>query len=161
MKAKPGKEHTWLHRFIGDWEAIHVDPQNPDAEVDTHGAWKEHVRQIGDVWIIAESEGPMPDGSTGQMVITLGYDTGKKQFVGTWIGSMMDMIWHYTGSLDESGRVLTLDSEGPAMDGSGRIVRMRDILEIGNDGERVMRGAQQMEDGSWTEFMRMRYSRIG
>src|SRR5690625_4227305 len=74
---------------------------------------------------------------------------------------MMDMIWHYTGSLDESGRVLTLDSEGPAMDGSGRIVRMQDILEIGIDGERMMRGEQQMEDGSWTEFMRMRYSRIG
>ncbi len=159
MNAKSRKEHDWLRQLIGEWTAVHLDPKNPEAEVAPETAWTEHIRPIGDVWIIAESSGPMPGGSTGQMVVTIGYDTSKQQFVGTWIGSMMDMIWHYTGTLDESGRVLTLDTEGPTMDGSGRLVKMQDIIEIVDENEYIMRGRERRDDGSWNEFMRMRYTR--
>lgn len=160
MNATPHQAHGWLRQLIGEWTAIHLDPKNPEAEGAPETAWTERIRPIGDIWIIGESSRPMPDGSTGATVVTIGYDTSKQQFVGTWIGSMMDMIWHYTGSLDDSGRVLTLDSEGPTMDGSGRIVKMQDIIEIVDENEHIMRGRELKEDGSWKEFMRMRYARI-
>ena len=53
------------------------------------------------------------------MIMTLGYDPQKKRFVGTWIGSMMTYLWVYDGELDASGKVLTLNAEGPNMQVAG------------------------------------------
>jgi uncharacterized protein DUF1579 len=46
--------------------------------------------------------------------MTLGYDPEKKQYVGTWVGSMMSYLWVYDGSLDAEEKVLTLNAEGPS-----------------------------------------------
>lgn len=119
----------------------------------------ERVRPLGGLWIIAEAEIEMPGSGAGQSVMSLGYDPRKKRFVGTWIGSMMSNMWVYEGTLDEEGRVLTLDTEGPAMSDEGKTGRYRDIIEFDGGDRRVMRSTALGDDGTWREFLRAEYRR--
>lgn len=43
---------------------------------------------------------------------------------------MMAHLWLYRGSLDASGNVLTLDTEGPASSGPGNLARYRNVIEF-------------------------------
>lgn len=92
-------------------------------------------------------------------MITLGFDPRKKQYVGSWMGSMMDHLWVYRGSLDASESVLTLDSEGPAMDGGEGMSRYRDIIEIKSGDHRILSSQVLGDDGKWTRFMTANYRR--
>jgi hypothetical protein len=99
----------------------------------------------------------MPDGSPATTILTLGYDPDKRRFAGTWIGSMMTYLWVYDGELDSAGRVLTLNCEGPGMEGG--TAKYRDVHEIVDDGHRVMTSHLQQADGSWVQFMTAHYRR--
>src|SRR5687768_1217309 len=84
MNAKPEKQHKWLQKFVGDWTfETEAQPGHPG----TKGT--ERVRSIGGLWIVAEGQGPMPSGEPATTIMTIGYDTQKKRYVGTFIGSMM------------------------------------------------------------------------
>lgn len=152
------KEHAWLRQFVGEWTGDGVCDMGPGQPQQT---WTvdESVRAIGDVWVQAESHGQMPDGTPTTMVITLGYDPDKQRFTGTFVGSMMTYLWIYDGELDATGRVLTLNAEGPSMIGDGSIARYQDIVEAVNDNERLLRSQIRMPDGTWYEFMTTRYRR--
>jgi hypothetical protein len=155
MVAKPQKEHHWLQKLVGEWTYEAFD-MGPDGQQASGG---ERVRAIGDVWIVAEGTMQMPDGSPGTSVMTLGYNPDKKRFTGTWIGSMMTHLWIYDGELDASGRVLTLDSEGPSFSGDGTMSRYRDIIELKSDDHRTLSGNVLEPDGTWKQFMTMELRR--
>jgi hypothetical protein len=138
MKIEPQKEHQWLQKLVGEWtcegEAA-MEPGKPPAK------WKatESVRSLAGLWTIAEGTGEMPEGGAATTVMTLGYDPQKKRFVGTFIGSMMTNLWVYEGSIDASGKVLTLDTEGPKMCGGGEgMAKYKDVIEFKNDNHRLL-----------------------
>lgn len=154
--VEPQNEHRWLKQLIGDWTyESNCNPEKPE-EIQKGS---ESFRSIGDLWVVGESTGEMPGGGGATMLITLGFDPQKGRFVGTWIGSMMAMIWTYEGSLDESGKILTLESEGPSFSGDGTLSKYRDIIEIKSPSERLFYSKVLGADGTWTEFMRARYSK--
>jgi hypothetical protein len=93
------------------------------------------------------------------MQITLGYDPDAQRFRGTFVGSMMTYLWTYDGSLDAEERVLTLDAEGPNMAEPGKMSRYQDIVELVDADERRLSSRIQMPDGSWQQFMTVRYQR--
>jgi hypothetical protein len=101
----------------------------------------------------------MPGGGEAQTILTLGYDPQKKQYVGTWIGSMMTHLWVYHGALDTSGSVLTLDTEGPSMEGEGAMARYQDIIEFKSDDHRILASQVLAKDGTWNRFMTAHYRR--
>ena len=102
----------------------------------------------------------MPDGSPATMLMSLGYDPVKQQYVGTWMGSMMANLWVYNGTLDAEGKVLTLDTEGPSMcGGEGKTARYQDIIEFLNDDHRTLSSQVQGEDGKWTQIMKLVFRR--
>ena len=156
MKVEPQKEHKWLERLVGEWtyevEAIMGPGQPP---VNTTG--RQSTRSIGGVWIQCDSKGGMPDGEPATMVLTLGYDTAKKRFVGTFIGSMMTNLWVYDGSLE--GDVLTLDAEGPSMTDPNKAAKYQDVVEIVSDDHHVLSSQILGEDGRWVRFMTAHYRR--
>lgn len=154
METKPQAQHRWLHKLVGEWqyEFEAMTPGGPTS------SGTERVRKIGDLWVVAESDGEMPGSGPIVMVVTLGYDPAKKRFVGTWIGSMMADLWVYDGELDAAERVLTLNSIGPSMKGDGSRAPYQDIIELVNDNERLFR-AQVLEDGAWKPLMTARYRR--
>jgi hypothetical protein len=155
---KVTKEHAWLQKLVGDWSGEGTAEMGP-GQPPQQWTVDEHVRAIGDVWIQAESRGTMPDGSPSVMQITLGYDPDAQRFRGTFVGSMMTYLWTYDGSLDAEERVLTLDAEGPNMAEPGKMSRYQDIVELVDADERRLSSRIQMPDGSWQQFMTVRYRR--
>lgn len=119
----------------------------------------ESVRMLGELWMLAESEGHMAGGHPARSLITVGFDADKGRFVGSFIGSMMTSFWTYDGALDPDGRTLRLQSEGPAFDGSPGAALYEDVIEIVGPDERLLRGRIQGEDGAWTDFMLTHYRR--
>ena len=104
------------------------------------------VRGLGDLWSVGESRGEMPGGGQSITIMTLGYDPQKERYVGTFVGSMMTNLWVYEGSLDESGNVLTLDTEGPGMK-KGTMAKYKDVIEFKTDDLRTLTSLVQGEDG--------------
>jgi len=160
MKTEPQKEHLWLHKLLGEWTT--EMPAPGDSKEKCTGT--ESVRKLGDLWVLCEGRGEMPGGGIAHMLMTLGYDTQKKRYVGTWVGSMMTWMWIYEGSLDAAQRVLTLNSEGPQFTPEGNLVegklaKYRDVIEFKSDDHRVLTSHVLGEDGKWNQFMEAHYRR--
>jgi hypothetical protein len=154
----PQREHQWLQQLVGEWSyetATTVEPGQPP--VTAQGT--ESVRSLGGLWVLGESQGEMPGGAIGTALVTLGYDITRKRFVGTWIGSMMTNLWVYDGELDASGRVLTLDSEGPSMSDDGTTSKYQDVIAFQGDNQRTMTSRTLLPDGTWQQFMTVVYRR--
>ncbi len=157
--AEPGapppvqKEHEWLKQFAGEWELdgeMLMGPGQP--AVKTKGT--ETARQVGGYWVASEIKGEcMGAPMTGMM--TVGYDPARKKYVGSWVCSMSDHLWTYEGTVDSSGKVLTLETEGPNCAVPGKTAKMRDVTEFKADGSRVLTSSMLGEDGKWHTFMTM------
>lgn len=158
MNAQPQPQHRWLEKLVGDWTYEHPMEARP-GEPPSVVTGTERVRSIGGLWVVAEGQGEMPGGGPSTSVMTLGYDPEKDRFVGTWIGSMMTHLWTYDGSLDEGERVLTLNSQGPSFDGSGKLVSYQDVIEFLDEDRRTLTGRMLTDGGQWQEFMRVEYRR--
>ncbi|MFN2556739.1 MAG: DUF1579 domain-containing protein [Nitriliruptorales bacterium] len=156
--TEPQKEHEWLQKFVGEWR-YEADATAAAGIPPEKVAGTESVRSLGGLWILAEGQGEMPGGGTATAVMTLGYDAQKQRYVGTWIGSMMTHLWVYDGSLDQSGRVLTLETEGPHMDVEGKMALYRDVIEFKSDDHRVLTAHMLGDDGNWHNFMTANYRR--
>lgn len=158
MHTEPQKEHQWLQQLVGEWtyEAdCNMGPDQPRQKM----KGTERVRSLGGLWTIAEGRGEMPGGATGDMIMTLGYDTQQKRYVGSWVGSMMTNMWVYAGSVDAAGKVLTLDTEGPDCYGGGGTTRYQDIIEIKGPDQRTLTSRSLGKDGTWSEIMTAHYRR--
>ena len=158
MKTEPQKEHKWLQRLVGDWNyevECDMGPGQPQSK--TTGS--ENVRSLGGLWVIAEGQGEMPGGGAATTIITLGYDPQKGRYVGTFIASMMTYLWEYDGEMDASGKVLTLNAEGPDMSTEGKMAKYKDVIELKSDDHRVLTSHMLGDDGTWRQFMTANYRR--
>lgn len=158
MFASPQKEHEWLQKLVGDWTFESECMGEPGKPTEKHRG-TESVKSLGGLWIVGEGQGEMPGGGTARMMITLGFDPQRNRFVGTWVGSMMTHLWVYEGELDASGRVLTLNAEGPSFTDPGKLTRYQDIIEVPSADHRVLSSRSLGEDGKWTHFMTAHYRR--
>lgn len=158
MKTEPQDEHQWLQKLVGEWtyetEAMMGPDQPPEKSTGT-----ENVRSLGGLWIVAEGQGEMPGCGAVTMMITLGYDPQKQRYVGTWVGSMMTYLWVYDGELDADKKVLTLNSQGPAMTGEEKMANYKDVIEFEGDDHRILTSHALGEDGQWHQFMTAHYWR--
>jgi hypothetical protein len=158
MITKPQKEHEWLHRLVGEWTYETECTMQPGKPTEK-SAGTESVRALGGVWVLCEGQCEMPGGGSGTTIMTLGYDPAKKQYVGTFIGSMMANLWVYEGELDASSKVLTLDTEGPSFSNEGKLAKYKDVIEIKSDSHRVLTSRFLGDDGKWHHFMTANYRR--
>ncbi len=158
MQAEPTKDHQWLQKLVGEWtyeSDCHAGPDQPPAKAKGY----EIVRPLGGLWVLCEGQGEMHCGGPATTMMTLGYDPQKKRYVGTWIGSMMTHLWVYDGVLDASGRVLTLETEGPSIAAEGKFAKYRDVIDFKLDQHRVLTSHVLGDDGKWNEFMTVDYRR--
>jgi hypothetical protein len=159
MKADVQKEHLWLQKLNGNWSfegECMMGADQPSQK--STGSCKIH--SLGGLWTLAEGEGEGPDGTPVKSIITLGYDPAKKRFVGSFIASCMTHLWTYDGTLDKTGKVLTLDTEGPNFSGDGSMSKYQDIIEIVDDNHWILRSRAPGEDGKWVQFMEGHYRRV-
>ena len=158
MQAEPHKEHAWFKQLVGDWtmegEAL-MGPDQPPMK----SKGFETVSMLGEFWMVADGEAEMPGGHKGKMTMTLGYDPRKKRYVGTWVGSMMDLLFVYDGKLDATKKILTLTTEGPSFKNPKKMAKFQDIITIKSKDHRTLTSRVQGDDGKWTQFMTAHYRR--
>jgi hypothetical protein len=154
---EPTKEHQWLSQLAGEWETeaeIFMEPGKPPMKA----KGTESGRMIGGFWFVAETKGTFMDKSMSA-VLTLGWDAQKKTYVGTWVDSMMPYMWKYEGSVDASGKVLTLNTEGPNPAVPGKLCKFKEVIQIKDKDTRAFSSSMQMDDGSWMKIMNVTYRR--
>ncbi|GJM18951.1 MAG: hypothetical protein DHS20C14_11640 [Phycisphaeraceae bacterium] len=159
-QPKATVQHEWIRQLIGTWTFESVCDGGPDSpEMKISG--RETVRALGDYWIVAEASGDMPEGGEMLSVMTLGFDTQKGMFVGSWTGSPMTAMFVYEGELASDGVTLPLDTEGPGMMDPSVLTKYQDVMEIHPDGRRLLHSQMLGEDGAWVRFMTATYTRTG
>jgi hypothetical protein len=149
---QPTKEHQWLQQFVGEWESTAeamIAPGQPPMTC--HG--KATSRMIGGFWVVTEGEADMM-GVKIQSLQTIGYDTAKKKYTGTWIDSMFNYMWQYEGTIDPTGKTLVLEAEGPNMMAGGKLTKFRDAYEFKSNDHIEVTSSMLGEDGKWIEFMK-------
>lgn len=159
MLAQPQLQHEWLSRLVGRWTSEAKCSAGSDQPPETFRG-TEVVRSLGGLWILCEGEGDMPGGGKALSVITLGFDPAQSRFVGTFIASVMTHLWVYNGSLDATGKVLTLDAEGPDWSNDNKLAKYHDIITIVDDDHRMLTSEKLNDDGTWTQFMESHYHRV-
>ncbi|MEX1042699.1 MAG: DUF1579 domain-containing protein [Pirellulaceae bacterium] len=152
MFEKPQSEHNWLSQLVGDWVSESECQMGPDAPPEKSSG-RMSCRMLGGLWLIAEGTGDMPEGEPMTSIITLGYDPVKGKYVGNFIASVMTHLWPYSGALDDSGKRLPLDSEGPRFDGVEGMAKYRDTIEIIDKDHWRFFGEMQVADGTWVRIM--------
>ena len=150
----PSKEHALLRRFVGEWEAklAREGGSGERAGVETARLL------LGGYWVVLELRG-LYEGRPYEGHGLLGYDPGKKMFIGTWVDSMQTHMWMYTGTLDEAKKILTLSAEGPSWEDPTKTARYRDAIEVVSPDVKTLTSSIEGPDGKWVQFMKAEYRR--
>jgi hypothetical protein len=148
---QPTTEHKFLEQFVGQWESTAEAVMGPGQPPLTCKGTASG-RMLGGFWLIYESEGEMM-GLTTKAIQTIGYDAEKKKYVGTWVDSMINYMWHYVGEVDESGTKLVLEAEGPNFMTTGKVTKFRDAYEFKSPGHIEFTSSMLGEDGKWVQFI--------
>lgn len=143
---QPTKEHMWLQQLAGEWES--ESEVNLPGQPPMKGTGTETARMLGGFWLVAEGEATMM-GMPMKCILTLGYDPLRQKFVGSWVDSCTGYFWTYEGTLDDSGKILTLRTRGPHPMKPDELVDVREVLEIKDKDHKVFTSAMQDEDGNW------------
>lgn len=151
------EQHDWLQQLVGEW-TVSIQGMAEAGMEPTQSEHTESVRPVGELWIVGEGSASF-GGKSFTSVMTLGYDSQKQRFVGTWVDTMLTHMWVYTGHLDEAKRVLTLEADGPRFDDPTKTAKYRDTIELVSPDHKVLTSSMQTDDGSWTTFMRADYRR--
>ncbi|TWU04623.1 DUF1579 domain-containing protein [Stieleria varia] len=148
---KPTQEHEWLVKFVGEWTTESKATMAPDQPpMQCTGTLTS--RKLGGFWVLNEMKGEWSgDPMTG--VQTIGYDEGKQKYVGTWVDSATAFMWQYTGNVDATGKVLTLEADGPNFMGDGKLTKFQDIYEFKSADEISMTSRMLDANGDWVTFM--------
>lgn len=154
----PTAEHAMLAQFAGEWTSTATLTPAPGQEPLTCQG-TESARMLGGFWLVAEGAGEFLGMEVGSLM-TLGYDAKSQQYVGTFVASNMDTLWHYTGSFDETGKKLTLDTEGPSMTEPGQTAKYRETLETVDADHKTFTSEVQGPDGHWTTIVTVTYERV-
>ena len=150
----PGPEHKVLELWAGDWDAtVTVDMGGPKPDV-SQATYSARVG-LGGLWLTGEFKGQfMGQPFEGRDV--LGYDSGKKSYVGTWIDSGSPSLSVSSGTWDAASQTLTMRGTGldPA---TGK--------EMGSVMKTSFRGADRMllslqMDGAPAPMMTIEYKRM-
>jgi hypothetical protein len=154
---KPLPEHALLAKGVGKWKAkmtLHMGPKTETSTgVETITMGCGGLWQMGD--FVEDKTGAM-GGFTGHGFV--GYDPDHKRFVGSWCDSMSYAVTAMSGTLDASGKVLTMDAVG--YDSTMKAeMKMKHVTTFVDDNHRTFSMRMPGEDGKDMEVMLIEYTR--
>ncbi len=147
---EPTAEHAWLKQYEGEWDVeteFHMEPGKPPMKAKA----TESARMLGGFWVVGDNKGEMM-GAPFTGIMTIGYHPGKKSYVGTWVDSNTSQLWNYKGSVDATGKIPMLKTEGFCPMG-GKVCRFKYTIEFKSKDHRVMTGTKLGKDGKWKTNM--------
>ncbi len=146
----PTEHHDWLKRFEGEW----VSKGKMEAEGAPVMEASVKSEMIGGFFVVNTMKGEIGPGMTFTAVQTIGYDTGKGKYIGTWVDSNFAHMWSYEGEVDAAGKKLALVTEGPDFMTGGGTAQYRDSYEFKSDDHILVTSEMRRGEGDWTVFMR-------
>jgi hypothetical protein len=155
MPPPPGEHHKWLEKLVGTW-TVESEMSGPDMPP-MKSTGTDTVRSLGGRWVLCELKAEMPGMGTMSAVLSLGYNTETGKYQGTWIDTVHDHLWVYAGTLDSTGKILTLETEGPnMMDPAKGNTKYRDVIEFKSPDHRTLTSSAHV-DGKWVQFVTANY----
>ncbi|MEX1041850.1 MAG: DUF1579 domain-containing protein [Pirellulaceae bacterium] len=155
---KPTEQHELLKQFAGKWRVAAETVPAPGMEaMKIEGT--ETSEMVGGFWLVSKGESTM-EGMPMRSVLTIGYDPAVKKYIGTFFCSADSTLWKYEGEMDESGKKLTLMTEGPSPIEPGKQAKYREVLELKDKDHKVFTSYLQDAEGGWITFVTMQYERV-
>jgi hypothetical protein len=153
--ATPGPQHAALKPLEGSWKATVKSFMGPGEPAVSEGT-AENQMILGGRFLRQEYHGTFM-GQPFEGYGVTGYDNAKKQYVGAWVDSVGTMIQTTTGSMDKSGKVLTLHGtwDDPV---THKKTPTKQIVRITDDKTNVFEMYGQME-GKEVKQMEITYTR--
>jgi hypothetical protein len=149
-EPKPGPEHEHLKKLEGTWDATIKFMGGESKGTMTY------KMDLGGFWLLSNFQADF-GGQKFQGRGADGYDPIKKKFVGAWIDSMSPSLMVSEGTLDKSGKVLTMTGEGPGMD--GKMTKMKMVSEMKDDDNVIFTMSSPGKDGKDQVMMTITYKR--
>jgi hypothetical protein len=154
---KPVKEHELLQQFAGDW-TVKADTVAAPGQEAPACEGTESAQVIGGFWLVGNSH-LSTQGTSVNNLLTIGYDPETKKYVGTFVCSMGSTLWHYQGTMDATGKKLTLETEGQSCIDLSKKANYREILELKDPDHKTFTSYIQDDQGDWVKLVEMDYRR--
>jgi hypothetical protein len=103
--AAPGQAHAMLAKSAGRWNATVKSWHDPAGEPMVSTGTEDAEMIFGGRYLKSHFKGSMM-GQAYEGMGTMGYDNGKKKYVGTWFDSMGTGIMSYEGDYDAQKKEL-------------------------------------------------------
>ena len=151
---KPQVQHQKLARSVGTWDAA-IETMGMDGKL--HHSKGVSVQKMGPggFWLVEDFQGEM-NGVQFAGHGAFGYDPQKKAYVQSWM-SMAPMLMVFTGTFDESGKVLTMTGESPGMDGTP--IKVKSVRTWTSGDSMTFELFVVMPDGTEQKNMTITYAR--
>jgi hypothetical protein len=131
--TSPGPQHKWLDKFVGKWKCtsrMWMDPSMPPME----SPGTAEIRWVLEGrWLLQDQKGEMimPDAQGNMKKVPMngmgftGFDRFRKLYVGNWCSSVSTAMLPMSGTVDPSGKVLTMygEMDEPMLDMVARQVK--------------------------------------
>jgi len=153
---KPGPEHMLLKQDEGTWDAVVEMFMGPGAAPLSSKGVETDTIGCGGLCLISDFRGDMA-GQPFHGHGTSAWDPAKKKYVGSWTDSMSNGISMSESTYDPKARTMTGYMEGP--DASGKMARMKSVLEYKDGGSRVFTMYMPGPDGQELPGMRITYTK--
>jgi Protein of unknown function (DUF1579) len=141
--SEPTEAHKWLHQLEGEWTAT-MSAGLQEGSMS--------CKMLGGFWLINNFSADMGGGQMMNAIQTIGYDEAKKKYVGSWVDSMMNHFWIYEGTVDETGKKIMLEADGPNLLGGEGTMRYRDSYEI-KSPDQILQTSEYHDGEKWVTFM--------
>jgi len=140
-----------LNHFVGEWRVENEGTAGPDqAPIQAKGKFT--ARKLGERWVVIEMAIDV-DGTTIEALQTIGYNSTRSRFEGTWVDSMQEHLWTYEGTYDEKTKTLALIAEGPSMMAPSKTQKYRDAFQFVDRDTIKAESSVEGADGNWTTYM--------
>lgn len=146
-----------LPQWAGEWTSvaeINLEPGKPPFK----SKGTEKSRMIGKFWLVSEGQSDVM-GMPYSALTTLGFDEKTKKFVGTTIDSFTQHQWRYEGTADATGKILTMEGEGPDPTDSSKKIRVREVYELKTKDHKVFTTYSLEADGKWQQMVKIDFTR--
>ena len=150
-QSEPTKEHEFLKKFVGKWE-VETKGQAGEGQPEVAMNGTMEASMFGKFWMVNNCSYDMSGTPVMKGIQTIGYDADKKKYVGTWIDTMLNKMWMYEGTVDESGNKIMLEAEGPDMTDPKKTAMFRDSYEFKSDDE-IIATSEVRVNGKWVTMM--------
>jgi hypothetical protein len=111
--SNPGPEHKRLAEMVGTWDcAAKFWMPGKDGKIEEHPSKGQatFTSELGGRWIRQNFSGDFM-GDKFEGIGFSGYDSFKKQYVGTWMDTMSTCFLTMTGTYDEATKTQTMTTE--------------------------------------------------